>query len=144
MCVLGVGKRGTPRCAFQATLISSVTLGKLLHFSEPRLLGHDTRATITLPVSQHGCQNKYYSQLRLADVQHLTNVRSLYLLHLSSLMSVSVGVTVSELTLVDMLTFSKQRSSTVPPRLGVTSAARGTEEAESPHSPPWGPRPGHY
>lgn len=48
MRVLGVGKRSTPKFAFQATFISNVTLGKLLHFSEPKFLGHDTRATVTL------------------------------------------------------------------------------------------------
>lgn len=37
MSVLEVVKRGSPRFVPQATLISCVTSGKLLHFSEPKI-----------------------------------------------------------------------------------------------------------
>lgn len=75
MCVLGVGERSSPRFAFRATFISSVTLGKLPRFSEPEFLGHDTRATIPRPASQ---QDKGRSELCLACVRHLANVHSTY------------------------------------------------------------------
>lgn len=42
ICVLGLVRRGPPRLVCQATLISCVTLGTFLNFSEPKFPRQDT------------------------------------------------------------------------------------------------------